>query len=198
MAETPLPRRKHRRLLRRYRIPASATIEGKEHERVYFEALGRFAHAYARVESIIALSLWYSAGISHPIAKAVFSGVKIKETSGFLKRIAEVTGMDKTRRDELDAVLKQLGDITAARNDILHYGAEYVAEGRASVTNALKALTADRITNLDVSPKALAQIDSRLAKDRYAPQGQLFRDTAPFGGGEPAIAGTNLARSMAI
>ncbi|GEM_PF-1971995 len=162
MANDDTPTR--RRRFRRYTIPASATIEGKQREREYFDALGRFVHAYAQAETVTALALWFAAAIKHPIAKAVFSGVRVKDASSHMKRIADVTGMDKQQRKELDDVLRQLGDITSARNDILHYGAVDVAEGRASVTNALKAHTAEKTTTFDVSPATLAKMTADLRK----------------------------------
>lgn len=147
-----------------YSTPASNTPEGRGRERAYFEALGRFAHIFARTETVVALALWHFARTPHDIARAVFSGVRVKEATASMRRIADVQSMAADRRQELDDIISQLTSINTARNDILHFGAVDVAEGAGTVTNALKALTDDKIQEFPISPEILAAMTADLRK----------------------------------
>jgi hypothetical protein len=65
-------------------------------------------------------------------------------------------------QDDLEFVLQQVGDINSARNFILHYGAESVAEGNAIVSNVLKAK--GEPTFFPISPTILDQMTSDIGK----------------------------------
>lgn len=148
----------------RYPIAASMTEEGKERERLYFEALGRFVHMFARMESALTLSLWFYAKTPHPIARAVFSGVRTKEAVAALGRIATVTAVSPEVRADITEIASHVRGLTEARNDILHYGAERVAEGNANVSNAIKALSEEHISVFQVSPAILADMTADCRK----------------------------------
>src|SRR5258706_12895823 len=122
-----------------YHVPASATKEGMEHERAYYEALGRFVQLFAEVEKTVAQTLWAYAKTPPEVAKIIFSGSHLELSATHIKQLAAATNAPKTAQDDLKNALQQLGIITGARNDILHYGASDVAEGRATVSNAWKA-----------------------------------------------------------
>jgi hypothetical protein len=148
-----------------YEIPASETPAGKRRLRAYYAALGNFADTFSRVEAAIAYSLWHYAGTNRNIASAVFSGVRVKEAMSFIRRIAEVTNLRADLRADLENIFTQLGHITDARNDILHYGATNIAEhrgGRGSVTNALKALTEEKTKSFPISPNILNDMTADL------------------------------------
>ena len=148
----------------RYSISASMTGEGRERERKYYEALGRFTHWFAKMESAIALSLWFYARTPHPIAKAVFSGVRVKEASSFMNRIADATSLAADTRTDLREVLLQATALNDVRNQIMHFGAANIAEGRGYVSNALKAVSEDKITSFPISPEILADLTADCRK----------------------------------
>src|ERR1019366_9965588 len=117
-----------------YTVPASETKEGQERLRAYYEALGRFVQMFAEVEKLIAQTLWAYAGTKAEVAKIVFAGTQSDTTAGYIKAVATNTN-DETLAD-LENVLQQFGIIRSIRNDILHYGANFIAEGRGLVSNA--------------------------------------------------------------
>jgi hypothetical protein len=145
-----------------YNIPVSETPEGKERLRAYYEALGRFVDAFARVETAVALTLRLYAKTTGEIAKVIFAAARIETSSSFIKQLAEATKVPKEPRDDLEYVLQQLGIISGARNMILHYGATSVAEGRGIVSDVLRAK--GEPTVFPISPTALDQMTEDLRK----------------------------------
>src|SRR5579862_9713778 len=70
------------------------------HQR-YWEALGRFIDLFAGTEAIMQLVLWRYANVPTDTARAIFSGVRLKEAIGYIKRIIEVSDPDKEKVDDL-------------------------------------------------------------------------------------------------
>jgi hypothetical protein len=147
-----------------YKASASETEEGKKRLEEYYSSLGRFVDRFSKAELAVAFTLWHYTKVPHSIARAIFSGFNIDTAISTIKRLAQVTGMPNEKRTELEWLFTQLGSIRKARNDILHYGAINVAEGEPSVTNAIKALTEDRIEHFPVSPIILAKMSADLRK----------------------------------
>jgi hypothetical protein len=145
-----------------YTISASETEEGKKRLSEYYEALGRFVDLFSRLEAAVTFTLWHYAKTSPDIAKIIFAGAKIEVGSAYIKQLAKATAATQELQDDLEYVLQQVGDINSARNFILHYGAESVAEGNAFVTNALKAK--GEPTSFPISPTILDQMSSDLRK----------------------------------
>jgi hypothetical protein len=145
-------------------IPASQTDEGKERLRAYRLALGEFVEQFARVEMFMHFVLRWHTKTKTAVARAVFSGVRTAEISNRLRRLFEVGFIETAEWVQLEPVLKQLGEINDARNKILHYGAESVAEGRGVVTTALMALTEAKIETFPISPVILADMTQDLRK----------------------------------
>jgi hypothetical protein len=81
-----------------------------------------------------------------------------------LKRLADAGAMERADWDDLAPTLDQLNFINSLRNDILHHGANWVAEGRGTVTNAMMALTEERITSFAISPAILDDMTADLRK----------------------------------
>jgi hypothetical protein len=146
----------------RYSVPASQTEEGKQRERDYHSALGRFVDMFATVEIAISLTLWAYAKTRPNIAKVIFASTKIDQGSTLIKQLAEATDASETLRDDLEKVTQQLGIINGVRNAILHYGAKSIAEGNAIVSNALKAKREP--TEFSISPKSLDDMTADLQK----------------------------------
>jgi len=144
--------------------PASQTDEGRERFGAYWLALGEFAHIFSRVEMFMHFVLRWHTKTSVDIARAVFSGVRIDAASQFLGRLATNGNITPEEWAELKPVLDQLGLIGKRRNNIFHYGAEAIAEGRGFVTNALMAITEDRIQSFPISPEVLRDMTIDLRK----------------------------------
>lgn len=145
-----------------YTIPPPQTEEGNKRLSDYYEALGRFVDIFSRLETAIALTLWHYAKTSPDIAKIIFTGAKIVEGSAYIKQLAKAANVIQDLQDDLQFVLQQVGDINTARNFILHYGAESVAEGNAIVSNVLKAK--GEPTSFPISPTILDQMTSDIGK----------------------------------
>jgi hypothetical protein len=145
-----------------YSIPASHTKEGQERLRAYYEALGRFVDKFSRVEAAVTRTLWHYAKTPPEVAKVAFSGVKVEVGMQYIKQITKATNVEQESRDDLEDVFQQLGIINGVRNDVLHYGADFVAEGRAIVSDALKAK--GEPYSFPISPTALDQMTADLDK----------------------------------
>jgi hypothetical protein len=147
-----------------YRITAAETPEGKERIRAYYEALGRFAAMYARAESSAHSALCRYAQTDGPISKAIFSGVRIRQAGDFIRRIMESTGVPQAAIDEFTEYRKQLTAITTARDAILHYGAQSVAEGAGFVSDEVRAHLPTKVRTFPISPKILDNMTEDLRK----------------------------------
>jgi len=145
-----------------YHIPAADTPEGKERIRAYYEALGRFVDMFAVVETAVTLTLWTYAKTKSEIAKIILAGVRIDQGCNFIKQLATASDSSAENRADLECVFQQLGIITGVRNDTLHFGAQSVAEGRAIVTNSLKAK--GEPTVFPISPDMLNDMTADLRK----------------------------------
>jgi hypothetical protein len=145
--------------------PVSSEPGGKErYQRLndYDLALGRFVDAFSRTENFMHHVLrWYTQTPS-PIAKAIFSGTRVEVTRGFLRRLRDVGEINDEDWDSLEHILNQLKIINDKRNDILHYGARDIADGEAYVTNAIMALTQDRVSSFPISPRILRDMTADL------------------------------------
>lgn len=145
-----------------YQVTASETKEGQEHLQAYYDALGRMVQMFAEAERTVTQTLWYYANTKAEIARIAFAGVNVEAATGYIKQLATVTGASQKSRDDLENVLQQFGIIRGVRNDILHYGATDIAEGRATVSNAWKARVEPTV--LPISATALNEMDDDLRK----------------------------------
>jgi|SRR5579872_4754387 len=145
-----------------YNVQASETPDGKERVRAYYEALGKFVDMFAQAEDAIARTLWHYAQTKSDIAKIIFSGVRANTSAKLAKQLAEATGVDAQTRKKLEHTLQQLGIIGGARDNILHYGATLIAEGRGRVSNALRAKGEPQ--EFPISPTILNEMTDDLLK----------------------------------
>ncbi len=142
----------------------SALEKQIQEQALYYETLGRFIEAFSAVETAMALTLWKYARTSKSVSRAVFSGVRAKEAGDYIKRILEARGATKAQVARFKHLTDQLGELTSARNDIVHFGAQSISNGRAFVTNALKSHLKERTTNFQISPRILTQMTNDLVK----------------------------------
>ena len=122
-------------------------------ERQYFESLGRFISAFSQTEVNLQTVLWHFAGVSSPIAPAVFSGVRADQAMSRINRVADARRWKQSRKDKLECVFTQLGHIKKLRNDIMHYGATPSSFSFTdwTVTNRLFAHVEERIRIIPIS-----------------------------------------------
>jgi hypothetical protein len=145
-----------------YTVKASDTKEGKQRLQEYYSALGRFIDMFAQVETAVAFTLWHYAKTQPNIAKIIFSGDRIDSSSKYIKQLAEATNVAYDLQIDLKYVFDQLGIITVVRNDIVHYGANSIAEGSGLVSNAFKAKKEPK--EFPISPASLDDMTSDLLK----------------------------------
>jgi len=122
-----------------YAVSASETKEGRDNESSYYESLGRFVQMFAEAEAVVAQTLWAYAGTKPEVSKIIFAGTQTDHAATYIKTIAKAVNASADHQADLEDVFQQFGVIRGARNDILHYGATGIAEGRAMVSNAWKA-----------------------------------------------------------
>jgi hypothetical protein len=146
--------------------PAHETEEGKKRLDCYYAALAQFTHRFALIELAVHHVLAHYTKLPIPAARALLSGARIDETKSRLSRLQEIGPIGSEKWQHLEPVLQELAVITKCRNDILHHGAVWIAEGEGAVTNATMALTAERITSFDFSPEILNDMTSDLRKIR--------------------------------
>lgn len=148
----------------RYQIPAADTVEGIERIRAYYEALGQFVTWYAEAEAVTQQALSHYAETRPAITRSLFSGTRVSAAASFIRRICEATRVDISVRDELKDIFAQMAAITTMRDNVLHYGARSVAEGKGVVTNALRAHIPDRVQTFPISPDILDNMTADLRR----------------------------------
>ena len=147
-------------------MPNAAAPEDERHKRLsdYLMALGSFVDAFSQVEIFFHFVLRWYTKTPAGIARAVFSGARIEVSRGFLRRLRDAGIITDEEWASLEPIIEQLRIITEKRNEILHYGARNVADGQGLVTNAVMALTAERITSFPISAKILRDMTDDLRK----------------------------------
>ncbi|MBW0006043.1 MAG: hypothetical protein JO216_21445 [Hyphomicrobiales bacterium] len=122
----------------------------------YYYNLGRFVDMFARVETAVTLTMWDYTTLDPGIAKILVGRTGIEAASGNIRQLAAVRGLPKYLQDDLTLVLQQLGVIIGVRNALLHYGVTSVVQGKAIVSNALKAKGEPKL--FPISPELLDQM----------------------------------------
>jgi len=138
--------------------------EAQQRVRDYHEALGAFVDTFANVETAMHIALRWHTKTTLPTARAVFSGTRPDTAAQFFNRMAEVGIIGSTEWAEFKPVIEQLMKINGARNLILHHGATAIREGRGFVTDAVRALTFNRIKYIPISPEILRYMTRDLLK----------------------------------
>ena len=122
----------------------------------FHEALGHFVHEFAFVERTLFFQLVVEAELPMEVAQAIFSDARIDKAKDTFKRIRASKGLGLP--ETLDRAFQQLGIITRARNDILHYGTEQKDKQTLYVTNRLVAHIEDRKREFLISVDILNQM----------------------------------------
>jgi hypothetical protein len=138
--------------------------QSQDRERAYWLALGKFIDAFAMTEIFLHFVLCHYAKVTGNVARAVFSGDRFAVVQGYLRRMSDVGVIGPKEWSDLEPLLTQLKAINDCRNTILHYGAEGIGEGRGYATNAIMALTTDRIQMFPISDQILSDMTFDLRK----------------------------------
>lgn len=148
--------------------PSAGTLTDEELQKeydAYCLALGRFTDAFSQVELVLHFTLSSYANVNRKTAQAVFSGVRIDNAMGLIKRLAIASKLHWRKRKDLDYVFDQLGIINKARNDIVHYGGQWQGPERGRiVSNRFVALTTDHLRERPISAEALDHMCHDLMK----------------------------------
>ncbi len=147
-----------------YGKPATETEEGRQRLSVYYLALGRFAHRFALAEQGVNFVLRHYASMTTSVARALLSGVRVRDTKSKLSRLHEIGAIPDDKSSELKTLFDHLSIINSARDDIFHYGAINIAEDDGIVTNQVMALGEDRITAFKISVESLDNMTADLRK----------------------------------
>jgi hypothetical protein len=126
----------------------------------YYYSLGRFMQIFALAETAMQTLLWKVSDMPDTkIAAALFSGVRIEQAAGLIRRVREAKGQPEHK--QLKHIFEQLSVINNARNDIVHFGAMFSDGADALISNLRRAHMEERIRAFQVSPDVL----DRMAAD---------------------------------
>lgn len=123
--------------------------------KAYWLALGTFIHKFSELERQMQLLLWQESNVSPVTAKAIFSGVKIDQAKDLINRVRATKGLGEDAR--LSRIFSQITVISGARNDIVHYGAEF-NEPNFTVSNKFIAHIPERIRKFSSEPDDLYKL----------------------------------------
>lgn len=84
-------------------------------------ALGDLTMAWADAESALYCILRYYAGVSDPVARAIFSGSRARTMMDFINNITHNTNAEPLRRKDLALVFAQMTAINTMRDRLTHY-----------------------------------------------------------------------------
>ena len=115
----------------------------------YWEALGRFVHYYSRVENTMKATLRLVSRTSPATARALFSGVRIRNAIDMIRRAREEQGRKIPKY--VEEAFDHIAGITTERDRILHYGIHFYETGDF-VTNANAQIASKvRVTQITVN-----------------------------------------------
>jgi hypothetical protein len=129
----------------------------------YYQSLGTFVQAFARVEATMHGVLKRFCNVSPVIARSIFSGTRTEAAKQYITRIMYAKRMDQPIKTEMKYVFDQLGVINSTRNDIIHFGAEFEGE-QLFVNTAMLAHLPEKARRIEVSSKILDQMTADLNK----------------------------------
>jgi hypothetical protein len=90
-----------------------------EHQAFLVE-LGRLTLAWSDVETVLFKLLKHYAGVSWPVAQALFSGTRARGAINFIRAIGDNTGMEADRKRDLEEIFTQILAINSLRDFVVH------------------------------------------------------------------------------
>ncbi len=130
----------------------------------FHRSFGHFMSIFSDIEARTQETLRHFAGVTQPVAKAIFSGTKADSAIGLIKRIGEATGWPPARLAEWKDITTQFGHLNFLRNQLVHHGALWHDADIWIVTNQLVAHMPEKATRIPVSPTILADAIADLEK----------------------------------
>jgi hypothetical protein len=130
----------------------------------YYRALGQFIEAYATCEGVIFSVLTFYAGVSIPVAKALFARTRMEGAVNYISRIAEALSMAPERRADLRKIFSQLKLITEMRNRLIHSGSFVTTDKGRVTTTARIALTAEQLQEHRASIEVLEAMSADVVR----------------------------------
>jgi len=97
-----------------------------ESQITFWTWLGWFIGQFSTLENVMQRTLWFYSGVDEPVAKALFSGIKIDASIQQIRFMISEKPLDDLSSKALDHALRQAADINKVRNDLLHHGAFFV------------------------------------------------------------------------
>jgi|SRR5882757_1007061 len=119
--------------------PLGPSYEGDPKDAEFERALGQFVIAFADAELELRRVLIHYSGVTNPVARALFSGVRAKGIVDFLNSIIENTAMPFDRRSDLEHVFEHLHRIIPMRDHLIHHVSDnysFDVPGNRIVANA--------------------------------------------------------------
>ncbi len=116
---------------------------GTKLEAAYFEALGRFVHAFAKAESMTHFSFSVYAKLDSEVARAIKGGMRLKELMPLIRRLMELNGYGEEDKAEVKDLFEQFNRISILRDTLLHRGADVMTDGTLHSSNAATARAKD-------------------------------------------------------
>jgi hypothetical protein len=132
--------------------------------RVYFEALGRFAQEFAILEAVMFNTLAFYAKVPNNMARALFSGARVRAAMGSIKRIIQIQNPGEENKKDLEYVFKQIAAINTLRDDILHQGSVLTDDKGRITSNIVRNLTPERLVERSASTETLNAATADLRK----------------------------------
>lgn len=88
--------------------------------RAFVAALGELTLAWSDVETVLFKLLKHYSGVSWPVAQAIFSGTRARNAINFIRAIADNTGMEPARLQDLEQTFVQVLAINTLRDFVVH------------------------------------------------------------------------------
>jgi hypothetical protein len=140
---------------------------------IYYRALGEFIDSFSEIERYVHILLCQEAAVNGIIGAAVFSGVRIDQAKDLINRIRQAKNLPIDQ--DLQRIFSQITVITKARNDIVHYGADFV-DGGFIVSNLIAAHIPERKREFSANPQDLDDMTNDLKAIRCGISAYMLED----------------------
>lgn len=112
------------------KAPEHIRIQYSTEDALFTRSLGELTIAWVQVERVLRLTIQRYAGVTEPVARALFSGTRARTAMEMVEAIAQNTAMDSRRKEDLHEVFTIIRSINTMRDLLTHY-----ADGRMDVTD---------------------------------------------------------------
>lgn len=119
----------------------------------YYTALGELVHNLAYIEGRILFLLWNETAVTPEVGRAIFSGTRMDAALSFINRTYQAKGQKLP--DILNDCFTQLKVINSARNDILHYGTQFLTDDIEPFVSKSRVAISDNVTVTKIDTQAV-------------------------------------------